>query len=179
KTIEINFSLKEEDQTVDEVTISATKTDKSVKAIGSQIYVIGSKRIEQTNGRNINEALMEIPGVFTEDTQHSEASVVSFRGVGLHTYVTRGILVLVDGIPITEAMGRTSFEGIDMQNAEKIEVMKGPVSALYGPNGLTGVINVIEKKPQDGLHGNFEGLIGSYGTYKVGGNLNGGKNGFN
>ncbi len=179
KTTEINFSLKEETQTVDEVTISATKTDKSVKAIGSQIYVIGAKRIEQTNGRNISEALMEIPGVFTEDTQHSEASVVSFRGVGLHTYVTRGILVLVDGIPITEAMGRTSFEGIDMQNAEKIEVMKGPVSALYGPNGLTGVINVIEKKPQDGIHGDFEGLIGSYGTYKVGGNINGGKNGFN
>ncbi len=179
KTTTLTFYLVEDDLTVDEITISATKTDKNVKAIGSPIYVINPKRIEQTNGRNISEALMEIPGVFTEDTQHSEASVVSFRGVGLHTYVTRGILVLVDGIPITEAMGRTSFEGIDMQNAEKIEVLKGPVSALYGPNGLTGVINVIEKKPQDGLHGDFEGLVGSYGTYKVGGNLNGGKNGFN
>ncbi len=179
KSTNLKFSLKTDEQTVDEVTVSATKTAKSAKSIGSPVYIIGKARIEQTDGRNISEALMAIPGVFTEDTQHSEASVVSFRGVGLHTYVTRGILVLVDGIPITEAMGRTSFEGIDMQNAERIEVLKGPVSALYGPNGLTGVINVIEKKPKDGLHGDVEGLIGSYGTYKINGNINGGKNGFN
>ena len=175
----IKFSIKTENVKLGEVTVSATKTDKTVKAIGSPIYIIGKKRIEQTDGRNISEALIAIPGVFTEDTQHSEASVVSFRGVGLHTYVTRGILVLVDGIPITEAMGRTSFEGIDMQNAEKIEVLKGPVSALYGPNGLTGVINVIEKKPRNGLHGDIEGLVGSYGTGKISANINGGNNGFN
>jgi len=179
KITKIHFTLKTENVQLGEVTISATKTEKTVKAIGSPIYIIGKQRLEQTNSRNISEALISIPGVFTEDTQHSEASVVSFRGVGLHTYVTRGILVLVDGIPITEAMGRTSFEGIDMQNAEKIEVLKGPVSALYGPNGLTGVINVVEKKPKDGLHGDFEGLLGSYGTGKISANVNGGKNGFN
>lgn len=179
KITKVHFTLTTKNVKLNEVTISASKTEKTARAIGSPVYVIPKQHIEQTNSRNISEALISIPGVFTEDKGNSEASVVSFRGVGLHTYVTRGILVLVDGIPITEAMGRTSFEGIDMQNAEKIEILKGPVSALYGPNGLSGVINVIEKKPKDGIHGNFEGLLGSYGTSKISTNINGGKNGFN
>ena len=178
KNTEIIFSMDLENVLLDEVTISATKINKTIDKIGSPVYVIGKAEIERAEGRNIEEVLTRVPGVFTEDRYHNETNLVSFRGVGLHTHVTRGILVLVDGVSLTEAMGRTDFEGIDLGNAEKVEVLKGPVSALYGPNGITGVINVVQKMPKEGFHGKVKTSFGSNNSKTFSGDINGGKNGF-
>lgn len=174
----IKFSMEQENISLNEVTVSATKIQKTIDKIGSPVYVISRKEVERTEGRNIEEVLIRVPGVFTEDRYHNETNLVSFRGVGLHTHVTRGILVLVDGVSLTEAMGRTDFEGVDLENAEKVEVLKGPVSALYGPNGITGVINVIEKTPKEGFHAKLKASLGGYGSTSLSGDVNGGKNGF-
>lgn len=174
----LNFDLDIQAIAFDEITISATKLSTTINKISSPVYVISRQLIDHTEKRNIEEALTTIPGVMTEDRHHGEANVVSFRGVGLHTHVTRGILVLVDGVAVNEADGRTSFEGIDMENAESIEVLKGPVSALYGPNGITGVINVKEKEPQKGIHGDVRALYGSFNTQRISANLNGGTDQF-
>ncbi|UBM61765.1 TonB-dependent receptor [Candidatus Sulfidibacterium hydrothermale] len=175
----LNIKMEMTSITFDEVEISATKIPQTVRTVSSPVYVIDKKSIDlTTERRNVGEAMLSIPGVFTEDRRHGESNVISFRGVGLHTYITRGILVLVDGVPITEASGRTLFEGVDMDHAEKIEVLKGPVSALYGPNGITGVINIIEKSPEEGFHGDINGSYGSYNFQKFSGDVNGGKGNF-
>ncbi len=173
-----NYKLEKDNVSLGEVVISAAKLNKTVKKIGSPVYVITPKELERTEGRNIEEALIKIPGVFTEDRFHNETNIVSFRGVGLHTHVTSGILVLVDGVSLTEAMGRTDFEGVDLENAKKIEILKGPVSALYGPNGVTGVMNIVEKTPKPGFHGKIKASYGTYNTQTYSGNINGGKDGF-
>ncbi len=178
KSTPIKISMKTGNIKLNEITISASKIEKTIDKIGSPVYVMGIKELERTEGRNIEEALIRVPGVFTEDRYHNETNIVSFRGVGLHTHVTSGILVLVDGVSLTEAMGRTDFEGIDMENAEKIEILKGPVSALYGPNGITGVMNIVEKTPNEGIHGKAKASYGSYNSMMFSGNINGGKNGF-
>ncbi|MEN8188014.1 MAG: TonB-dependent receptor [Bacteroidota bacterium] len=178
KITQVAFSMKAGDIKLGEVTVAATKIHKTIDKIGSPVYIIDKMEIERTEGRNMEETLIRIPGVFTEDRYHNEMSVVSFRGVGLHSHVTRGILVLVDGVSLTEAMGRTDFEGVDLENAEKIEVLKGPVSALYGPNGITGVINVVEKTPKKGFHGKAKASYGSYNSMTLSGDVNGGTNGF-
>ena len=178
KVTTVAFSMEIENIGLGEVTVSATKIKTTINKIGSPVYIMDRKEIERTEGRNIDEVLIRVPGVFTEDRYHNESAVVSFRGVGLHTHVTRGILVLVDGVSLTGAMGRTDFESVDLENAERVEVLKGPVSALYGPNGITGVINVIEKSPEDGLYGALKASYGSYNTMNFSGNINGGKNGF-
>jgi len=170
----LSIQLRPEQYDLNEITVSATKISKTIKDIGSPVYVIGSKELEQIEGRNIEESLATIPGVFTENRFNGGSNVVSFRGIGIHTHVTRGILVLVDGVPLNETSGRVDFEGVDMENAKRIEVIKGPVSSLYGPNGITGVINIIEKEPQSGIHGGFNAYYGSYDTRKLAGNLNGG-----
>jgi len=149
----LTIQLQAEQYKLNEITVSATKISKTIKDIGSPVYVIGEKELEQIEGRNIEESLATIPGVFTENRFNGGSNVVSFRGIGIHTHVTRGILVLVDGVPLNETSGRVDFEGVDMENAKRIEVIKGPVSSLYGPNGITGVINVIEKEPETGFHG--------------------------
>ncbi len=149
----------------DEIIVTATKT--KMKDVSASAYVITKEDIEQTDSRNIEEALEKIPGIFTEDKFHGEYNVISFRGAGLHSHVTRGILVLLDGIPINEATGRVDFEGIDLENVEKIEVLKGPVSALYGPNGITGVINIITKDTLADFGLKIKGSAGSFNTKKI------------
>lgn len=151
----------------DEIIVYATKIPKSIKSVGGSVYMIDREQIKQTESRNIEETLTKIPGTFTEDRFHGSANLVSFRGIGLHSHVTRGILVLVDGISINEAMGRVSFEGIDLENVERIEVLKGPVSALYGPNGITGVMNIITKTPSPDFHSTVKVSEGSYNTRKL------------
>ena len=153
--------------TLDEIVVTATKMEKKIKDIPAPIYLITEEDIKQTDARNIEEALQRVPGVFTEDKYHAEYNVISFRGIGLHTHVTRGILVLVDGTPINEAMGRVDFEGIDLENVEKIEVLKGPVSALYGPNGITGVINIVTKKAPVEFESGIKTSVGSFDTKKI------------
>lgn len=174
----VHFSMEPKNIALEEVTVSATKIQKTIDKIGSPVYIINREEVERTEGRNIEEVLIRVPGVFTEDRYHNETNLVSFRGVGLHTHVTRGILVLVDGVSLTEAMGRTDFEGVDMENAEKVEILKGPVSALYGPNGITGVINIVEKTPKEGIYAKLKASLGSYGSTSLSGDVNGGKNGF-
>ncbi len=170
----LKIQLQPEPYNLNEITISATKISKTIKNAGSPIYVIGRKEMEQIEGRNVEESLATIPGVFTENRFNGGSNVVSFRGIGIHTHVTRGILVLVDGVPLNETSGRVDFEGVDMENAERVEVIKGPVSSLYGPNGITGVINIIEKEPEQGIHGGFNAHYGSYDMRKLSGNINGG-----
>ena len=156
-----------------EVVVTATKMEKKVKDITAAVYVITEEDIKQTDARNVEEVLQKVPGVFTEDKYHAEYNVVSFRGVGLHTHVTRGILILVDGISINEAMGRVDFEGIDLENVEKIEVIKGPVSALYGPNGISGVINIVTKKAPAKSESEIKASVGSFDTSKITANAGG------
>ncbi len=161
---ELNFELYSRPIAGEEIVVTATKTDKTLEDVPAAVYVISEKNIELSDSRNIEEMLDIVPGVFTQDRFHAGYNNVSFRGIGLHTHVTRGILVLVDGIPINEAMGRIDFEQLNFDDVQKIEVLKGPVSALYGPNGITGVINVLTKEPPVKWTTTLKATAGSYGT---------------
>lgn len=167
----VTFKLQPTVLDADEIFVTATKMDKAVKNIGGAVYMIQESELRQSDSRNIQDVLTRVPGVFTQDKFHNEHNVVTFRGVGLHTYVTRGILVLVDGISVNEAMGRSVFEGINLENAERVEILKGPVSALYGPNGITGVINIITKKAPEKLDGSLSYTNGAYNSKRFSGQL--------
>ncbi|MCK5331505.1 MAG: TonB-dependent receptor, partial [Candidatus Marinimicrobia bacterium] len=165
------FELQPTILEAEEIFVTATKMNKTVKNIGGSVYLVEAAELRKSDSRNIEDILTRVPGVFTEDKFHNEHNVVSFRGVGLHTYVTRGILVLVDGISVNEAMGRSVFEGLNLENAERVEILKGPVSALYGPNGITGVINIVTKKAPDYLTGSVNITGGSFDTKRMAGRV--------
>ncbi len=156
-----------------EVIVEASKMGQAVEDIPAATYVVGLNVLRQTDSRNIEELAQVIPGIFTEDRFHTGYNNVSFRGVGLHSHVTRGILVLVDGIPVNEAMGRVDFEQINYDNLERVEVIKGPVSALYGPNGVTGVINMVTRTPSTDPSGSIRLTVGSYNTRNISGRFTG------
>ncbi len=179
KTVSLNIELPTIAYKTGEVVVSASKMNSLVKDIPSAVYVVDQKEIEFSEKRNIQDVLKKVSGVFTEDRRHQEANLISFRGIGLHAHVTRGILILVDGISVNEAMGRVSFEGLDLENTESVEILKGPVSALYGPNGITGVINVVSKEPSNELKSNIKAAYGSYNSKRLSGSVGGGIGAYN
>ena len=80
------------------------------------------------------------------------------------TFGSRGVLLLTDGVPVTEPDGQTPhIDGqVDLASAQRIEVVKGPSSAIYGGAALGGVVNVITRPPARELHGRFMVQGGSY-----------------
>lgn len=130
-------------ETLREVSITATRTEREIFDVPSSIAVIGPKQLAHEPQATIAEQLRDIPGVQVNDGGiGGGAKRVSIRGES-----GSRVLVLIDGMKISE---QKSMDGsmimIDPLNIERIEVIKGPASVLYGSEAIGGVVNVITKK---------------------------------
>ncbi|MEO2068862.1 MAG: TonB-dependent receptor [Desulfurobacteriaceae bacterium] len=149
---------------IPEVQVTATRVEVPIEHVGDDVEVITKEEIEKYGFTSIADVLKYVAGVH----------VVSSGGWGKQTSVwiqglsSEYILVLVNGIPINDPStpGSTAnFEWIDLSNVERIEVLKGSQSALYGSEAIAGVINIITKEPKkDKASITLEG--GSYKTFK-------------
>ena len=130
---------------LDAVVVTATKQERLAKDTPATITVITSEDIKKSNARTVPEALKGIPGTIIEDNYGLSAEVI-LRG---HYHGKYGyVLVLVDGMPIVSSdTGRVYWEMIPLSNVERIEVVMGPGSALWGGNAFGGTVNIITKKP--------------------------------
>jgi hemoglobin/transferrin/lactoferrin receptor protein len=126
-----------------EVVVTATRTERELVDVPTSITVIDSKQIERRPQGTIAQLLQDIPGVQVTDGGVGGGSKrVAIRGEG-----PARVLVLIDGMKISE---QKSMDGsmlmIDPNNVERIEVIKGPASVLYGSEAIGGVVNIITKK---------------------------------
>jgi iron complex outermembrane receptor protein len=158
----MNFKL-------DEVVITATRTKRIVGDVPAQVDVIGVQKIENFPVFNVDDILKSTANVYVNRSWgiFSKNSSVTMRGLSNSDRT----LVLLDGVPKNKiAGGSVNWHNINLDNIERIEIIKGPASALYGNNAMGGVINIITKKPVDKLDGTFRTFYGSCNT--VGGSLN-------
>lgn len=161
-------SLGAEELTLDPIVITATKTKQSLKNTTSNIDVITSDEIEEKHYITVAEALNSLPGV----------SVTSNGGLGQSTSVymrgfdSKRILVLIDGIRYNDPTGLSGapFEHLMITDIERIEVVKGAQSGVWGADASAGVINIITKSAEKGVHGTIGGEYGSFNTKKYGAN---------
>lgn len=150
------------------VVISAAKYLQKISAAPASASVITAEEIERYGYRTLGEALQSVPGFYvTNDRNYSYLWV---RGFGRPGDYNSRVLTLIDGHRINENIYGGSFPGhdfgLDMKSIERIEIVKGPGSALYGDSAFFAVVNVIPKKPQrdSALTASAEG--GSHGTHK-------------
>ncbi len=139
-------SLAEEIIELERVVVTATKEEKKIKDVPVSASVITKKEIETKRVTFANEALKYEAGVYAKHGKFSDthgfATLRGFPG----TYRT---LILLDGQPLNDAYtGGVTWSAIPTENIERIEVIKGPYSSLYGQNAMGGVINVITKTPK-------------------------------
>ncbi len=126
---------------VDQVVVTASKRAQSLQEVPVSVSVMDATQIKMRNAQTIDDALRYIPGVNVTGFQvNIRGSSGYSRGAGSR------VLMLLDGIPfITGDTGELSFESIPIGLVDRIEVVKGASSALYGSNALGGVINIITK----------------------------------
>lgn len=144
--------------------MSASKTAQSIKEVATTVYVISSDEIKEKGYFTIEEILTDLPGF-------------QFRNInGINSYVfQRGIpsqnnliLLLVDGILINELNSGGFYAGgqYNLNDIDRIEVVYGPASVAYGTNAVSGIINIITKKPAENSIG-INSTMGSFNSYST------------
>lgn len=126
--------------TADEIVVSARGYDKPVSSTPGGVGIITGKTIEKTNPVSVSDALEQIPGVY-KSSDGSWGSEVSIRGASRDK-----VILLIDGSRINTATDiGAQFGTLNPLSVEKIEVLKGPISSLYGSGTIGGVVNVITR----------------------------------
>lgn len=133
---------------LDPMVVTAERIEKNELDIPSSVEVITAEQLEKTGGNNLQEALKFATGIITHaqgtkgTPQGTMSSKIIIRGV------EKGTLVLVDGVPINQN-GRYDLGNISTDLVEKVEIVRGGGSVLYGSEASGGVINVITKKKRN------------------------------
>ena len=129
---------------LDEIVVTATRLESSVSDVARSISVADTGRIQNaTQQLALDEALAGVPGLYMQNRYNFAQDLrISLRGFGARSsFGIRGIRIFVDGIPETLPDGQAQLDSIDIGSAERIEVLRGPASSLYG-NASGGVIAV-------------------------------------
>jgi len=131
--------------TLDEVVVTATKTEEKRKDISSSVIIIDSMDIEESPAKTLGELLANDPGIDwrTRGDYGGAAQEVHIRGMAGNATQIR-----VNGVEINSpSLGVANVNKIPLNNIERIEVVKGSGSVLYGSGAMAGTINIITKKP--------------------------------
>ncbi|MBU0719488.1 MAG: TonB-dependent receptor [Planctomycetes bacterium] len=132
-----------------QVVVTASRREQKITAVPYAITVITSEDIRAAGARSVPDALRLAPGMDVSELSFSNAAV-SPRG--LHGFVARGVLVLVDGRQIFDSLFGGTLWGswpFQLEDIERIEVIRGPGGVTWGANAVNGVINIVTKDPVD------------------------------
>jgi iron complex outermembrane receptor protein len=160
------------------VVVTATRTPTSIRSVAKNPTVITAQDIQDGHYSSIPESLQKKAGVFVSNTSDNPAQAkVNLRGFG-GDFPHGKTLVLLNGRRLNRPDAATlNWAQIPMQAVERIEVIRGPNSVLYGDHAVGGVINIITKEPSEVPQTTLSASIASYETYvqslTTSGNLNG------
>jgi len=138
------WSQEAKPDALDEIVVTATRMESSVRNVARSISVVNKEQIQNaTQQLALDEALVGIPGLYMQNRYNFSGDLrIALRGFGARSsFGIRGIRIFVDGIPETLPDGQSGVDSIDLGSAQKIEVLRGPASSLYG-NASGGVIAI-------------------------------------
>jgi len=160
---------------IEEVVVTASKVEEPLEETTSGVIVITDKSIKAKNKEFVSDVFKDVPEInlIQKGGAGKEATIILRGGSSEHT------MVMIDGVKVkSTTTGSFDFSGISVDDIERIEIVKGPQSTIYGSEAMAGVINIITKKGK-GKHRLQTSLeAGSYGTYKPSVTLSGGDNRF-
>ena len=154
--------------TTDEVVISATRTAEPIGQSAQAVTVLTREQIERSpyaGGHQLDDLLRSVPGVqpatLSSRYNHPTAQSVTLNGLG-----TRRTLVLLDGVPLNDGFGGWVNWGLIPNDIERVEIVPGGASNLYGTWAMGGVIHVITKTQAEGTGFKVDSQAGTLSTYQ-------------
>ncbi|RXK07882.1 TonB-dependent receptor plug domain-containing protein [Halarcobacter bivalviorum] len=159
-------NLYSQTEQIPQITVyGATKSEQSIKDVISNVEVITKEEIEERNFTTVTEALDTISGLsFTSNGGIGSSTSLFLRGMS-----SNRILVLVDGVNYKDPSSTSGalIQNLMISDIEKIEVIKGAQSGIWGADAAAGVINIITKKAKKGINSSINLEYGSYDTKKL------------
>ena len=144
KNVEVNFTMQEEALSMNDVVVSATRNETNKKNTATIVNVASAKLFENTASSNLAESMAFQPGLRVENTC-GNCGAVQLRINGLEGQYSQ---VLLDSNPIFSSLaGVYGLEQLPVAMIERVEVIRGGGSALFGSNAIGGVVNIITKEP--------------------------------
>ncbi|GAB4372694.1 MAG: TonB-dependent receptor [Deltaproteobacteria bacterium] len=157
-------SRAEEPERLDPIVVTATRIERKVSEQASSVSVVTQDEIALESPPLAGDVLRRLPGVVVQRSG-SAGNLENIRirgGKSTHT------LVLIDGFPVNSpTLGEFDIGSLSTAGFERIEVVRGPQSALYGSNAMGGVVQFIPRRGEAGIAARAEGAAGSYGTRRV------------
>jgi len=154
----------EEEKRLDDISVTATREARATAEVPQSIAVIGKEAMDQKKMFNMKDALQETPGVLIDSKNGGFDARLIIRGAGLKaSYGIREIMVLRDGVPLSDPDSFTRLDFVDTLDIERIEVAKGPGN-LFAAGSSGGAIQVFSKSVFDDSANNLRIGAGEYGT---------------
>ncbi len=167
---------KEEVRRLEPVVVTATMVATPLEKLGAAVTVITGDEISQYDYDRIEDVFRQVPGVQVQSSgSPGKATSLSIRGGG-----SQRSLVLIDGMRTNSpTLGSTDIAEITIDAIERIEIVRGPQSTLYGADAITGVVNIITRKGQGPPSASAWVEGGNYNTFREQANIQGAFGGFN
>ena len=143
----------------EEVVVTGTRTEQSVWDSPVKVSLVNREAIQKSHAKNAAEAIENMPGLHINRTTGKKGKEVWIQGVSADR-----VLVLINGNPVSPSTGSSvDLTQISTSQIERIEVVKGATSALYGSAGIGGAVNIITSKPEEGVTARLSVDAGSWG----------------
>lgn len=167
----ISGAWAEETVKVEEVVVTASRLEEPQEETTSEVIVITAEEIERTNAQKVPDVLMNVADLnIPQNGGKGKTAEVLLRGGS-----PRHTLVMIDGVKVNSpTTGGFDFGGLDVDDIERIEIVKGPQSTMYGSEAMTGVIHIITKKGKGKPRTTVSVEGGSFGTFKPSVGVSGG-----
>jgi vitamin B12 transporter len=152
---------KQETKQVDPVVVTATMVGTPAEQLGVALTVVTGEDFKTYHYSTLDDAFRSIPGVnVVQQGSYGKLSTLSIRGANANQ-----VLILVDGVRVSSpTFGQTDLSDISPDLIERIEVIRGPQSTLYGADAIGGVVNIITKKGTGPFSATVENMGGNYDT---------------
>jgi len=158
-------SQNEQVEKLDEIVVTATKFNLKKENSGKVITKITQKQLKNNAGKTVIEILNSVAGI---DVRGVNANTTEPRSINIRGGRSRQVLVLIDGVPVTDQSAinqEFDLRLLAVSQIESIEILKGASSTLYGSGAATAVINIVLKSPsKDSVSASFETSLGTNNT---------------
>ena len=154
------------------VTITATKREQTLQDVPVAVSVVDNTTIEKAEIQDLNDLQSVVPSLRVGQLQSSANTNFIIRGFGNganNVGIEPSVGVFVDGVYRSRSAAQIS----DLPNLQRVEVLRGPQSTLFGKNASAGVISIVTRKPQFETQGSIEATAGNFNAFRMKGDLTG------
>lgn len=153
-----------------ELVVTATRVALPASAVPAAVTVVDRQAIRASGAKHLLDVLRGVPGATIVQTGPYGSTASLFLRGGESDYVK----VLVDGVPVNQPGGAIDLSSLTLDDIDRVEVVRGPVSVLYGSDAMSGVVQIFTRRGSGNGRVRVDAKAGTYGTWETDASLSGG-----